>query len=471
MAYLALYRQYRPRTFDQVLGQEAIVRTLTNQVTASRVAHAYLFCGTRGTGKTSTAKVLARAVNCLDPRNGNPCGQCAVCRMSDEALSVDIVEIDAASNNGVDQIRELRDQVQFAPSMLKTKVYIIDEVHMLSGAAFNALLKTLEEPPSHVLFILATTEAHKLPATIVSRCQRFDFRRIPENVILGQLRYILSQIGREADEEALELIARTAEGGLRDALSLLDQCLELDDGRLTEAVAIAGLGAVGGADVQAMIDALLQFDRLQALEIADRVYRGGSDMAVFARACMQHTRDRLVSGGNTAALSRIMDELMEAENRMAFSPRPRILMDAALVRLCTPELEQGDAALIVGFAPADVHPDGVLLQRFLYILAPLHGAHTAPGQIVLPADVEQLIGRAQAVHIKMKQRQTSPRKTPGEGGFSRSQVAGKGNDRTGHERVGQGTAQSLCFLCSVCDVFLGHVQPPFTKNFHSRLGL
>ena len=192
MAYLALYRQYRPRTFDQVLGQEAIVRTLTNQVTASRVAHAYLFCGTRGTGKTSTAKVLARAVNCLDPRNGNPCGQCAVCRMSDEALSVDIVEIDAASNNGVDQIRELRDQVQFAPSMLKTKVYIIDEVHMLSGAAFNALLKTLEEPPSHVLFILATTEAHKLPATIVSRCQRFDFRRIPENVILGQLRYILS---------------------------------------------------------------------------------------------------------------------------------------------------------------------------------------------------------------------------------------------------------------------------------------
>ena len=225
MSYMALYRKWRPRDFDEVRGQDAIVRTLRNQIIYRRIGHAYLFCGTRGTGKTSIAKLFAKAVNCQNPENGNPCNCCPSCRAINQASSMDVIEIDAASNNGVDNVREIREQVQYSPVSGKYKVYIIDEVHMLSPGAFNALLKTLEEPPSYVIFILATTEKHKIPVTILSRCQKYDFKRIPIDTITRHLSILMDKEGIDATPEALTYIARVADGSMRDALSLLDQCI------------------------------------------------------------------------------------------------------------------------------------------------------------------------------------------------------------------------------------------------------
>ena len=224
MAYQALYRKWRPSNFDEVRGQDHIVTTLKNQIEMNRIGHAYLFCGTRGTGKTSIAKIFAKAVNCEHPVNGSPCNECAMCRAVNEQRSMNVIEIDAASNNGVDNIREIREEVAYSPSEGKYKVYIIDEVHMLSIGAFNALLKTLEEPPSYVIFILATTEAHKIPITILSRCQRYDFRRISTGTIAGRLRELADAEGIDAEDAALAYVARMADGSMRDALSLLDQC-------------------------------------------------------------------------------------------------------------------------------------------------------------------------------------------------------------------------------------------------------
>ncbi len=245
MAYVALYRKFRPETFEEVRGQEAIVTTLKNQMIHDRVGHAYLFCGTRGTGKTSVAKLLAKAVNCDNPVNGSPCGECASCKRIASGSAMNVIEIDAASNNGVDNIRDINDSVQYAPAEGKKLVYIIDEVHMLSSGAFNALLKTLEEPPAYVVFILATTELHKVPVTIKSRCQRYDFRRIPYGVIADRMQEILEHEGTAADREALDYIARAADGSMRDALSLLDQCVSYNLGeRLTLDMALSAIGAV-----------------------------------------------------------------------------------------------------------------------------------------------------------------------------------------------------------------------------------
>ena len=235
MSYQALYRAWRPETFSQIVGQDAVVKTLRHQVETGRVAHAYLFCGTRGTGKTTAAKVLSRAINCLRPVDGDPCGQCDVCLQLKQENSMDVIEIDAASNNGVDEIRDLREKVKYPPAVAKYKVYIIDEVHMLSTGAFNALLKTLEEPPAHVIFILATTEVHKLLPTILSRCQRFDFRRIAPEDIAERLELVCEREHVEIDHDAAMLIAVTADGGMRDALSILDQCI----GRSTGVVSYA----------------------------------------------------------------------------------------------------------------------------------------------------------------------------------------------------------------------------------------
>lgn len=230
---VSLYRRFRPSDFSELIGQEHIVRTLTNQIKNGRVSHAYLFTGTRGTGKTSTAKIFAKAVNCLHPENGSPCGKCQVCEALSNPANLDVIEIDAASNNGVEEIRTLKENVNFSPSIGKYKVYIIDEVHMLSVSAFNALLKTIEEPPSHVIFILATTEVHKLPQTILSRCQRFDFRLVPEKVLKDHIARIFKKIGVKADDRALELIARHGEGSVRDAISLADMLVSFSDGKLT----------------------------------------------------------------------------------------------------------------------------------------------------------------------------------------------------------------------------------------------
>ena len=233
MAYTALYRRFRPQRFEELVGQDHIVRTLLNQLETGRIAHAYLFSGPRGTGKTSTAKLFARAINCANPKNGDPCGECDSCRAFVSDGNMDIIEIDAASNNGVDNIRDIRDKVVFAPAYGKYKVYIIDEVHMLSGGAFNALLKTLEEPPKHVVFILATTEIHKIPATILSRCQRFDFKLIPVSTISSRLEYALKESGVNIEKEAVGLIARCADGGMRDALSLADVCISYCGNNIT----------------------------------------------------------------------------------------------------------------------------------------------------------------------------------------------------------------------------------------------
>ena len=243
MEYQALYRKWRPKTFDDVVGQRHVTETIKNEVKNGTCGHAFLFCGSRGTGKTTTAKVLSRAINCLNPENGEPCGHCEACRQLENENNLDIVEIDAASNNGVDEIRDLRDKVKYPPTIGRYKVYIIDEVHMLSIGAFNALLKTLEEPPAHAVFILATTEPQKLPATILSRCQRFDFKRIPASLIEGRLEQVATADGDQADHESIALIARAAEGGMRDALSILDMCLSYGSGKLDAQIVREVLGA------------------------------------------------------------------------------------------------------------------------------------------------------------------------------------------------------------------------------------
>lgn len=245
MSYTALYRKFRPGEFSEVKGQDHIVTTLKNQIKADRIGHAYLFCGTRGTGKTTVAKILAKAVNCEHPVDGGPCNECPTCKSIAAGTSMNVVEIDAASNNGVDNIREIRDEVQYSPTEGKYRVYIIDEVHMLSIGAFNALLKTLEEPPSYVIFILATTEAHKIPVTILSRCQRYDFKRITVDTITDRLKELTDREGVEVEEKALKYIAKSADGAMRDALSLLDQCISFYMGqKLTYENVLEVLGAV-----------------------------------------------------------------------------------------------------------------------------------------------------------------------------------------------------------------------------------
>ena len=259
MAYQALYRKYRPQRFDQMVGQEAILKTLRNQLRTGRISHAYLFCGTRGPGKTSTARIFAKAINCLDPQDGEPCGKCSLCQAMEEGRSVNVMEIDAASNNGVDNIRDIREEVKYPPTEGKYKIYIIDEVHMLSTGAFNALLKTLEEPPEHVIFILATTDPQKVPATILSRCQRFDFRRISAAEIAATLRSYVEQEGAKATDEALHTIATLADGSLRDSLSILDQCLAFFfDEELTEEKVLDIAGAVDRSIFFALADGLRQ---------------------------------------------------------------------------------------------------------------------------------------------------------------------------------------------------------------------
>ncbi|MBQ9263787.1 MAG: DNA polymerase III subunit gamma/tau [Clostridia bacterium] len=287
--YQALYRVWRPKTFSDMVGQEAIVRTLRNQVMTGRVAHAYLFCGSRGTGKTSAAKIMARAINCLNPQNGDPCGECASCKTIESDASFDVYEMDAASNSRVEEIRELLEKVDYPPQFGKYKVYIIDEVHMLSNAAFNALLKTLEEPPEYMVFILATTEPQKLPATILSRCQRFDFGRFSEDQIAGHLQKVAEKSGMQAEEEALRLIARAAEGGMRDALSILDMCMGAGE-TVTEEAVRAALGTADRAFLFSFADAIAKRDGAESLRLIEQLMRSGRDVQVFLKDFSAHLR-------------------------------------------------------------------------------------------------------------------------------------------------------------------------------------
>ncbi len=291
--HLALYRKWRPLTFDDVFGQDAITGALRNQVQQDRVSHAYLFTGTRGTGKTTCAKILSRAVCCENPVNGNPCNQCAACRAILDESALDVTEIDAASNNGVDNIREIREESTFAPAALKRRVYIIDEVHMLSPGAFNALLKTLEEPPAHVLFILATTELHKVPATILSRCQRYDFRRIPPEVIAARLSQIAGEEGFTLEPQAAALLARLGDGSMRDAISLLDRSVPAD-GHIDERQVTEALGVAGSDTVVEIFRALLSGDAARALELFTDCYLEGRDIVSLFDHLLSLMRDLYV---------------------------------------------------------------------------------------------------------------------------------------------------------------------------------
>ena len=367
--YQALYRKYRPRTLDEVCGQDHITETLKAQVASGRLSHAYLFIGTRGTGKTSCAKILAKAVNCEHPVNGNPCCQCAACRGIDDGTVMDVVEIDAASNNGVDNIRALRDEAVFSPASVKKRVYIVDEVHMLSIAAFNALLKILEEPPEHLMFILATTELRKVPATILSRCQRYSFRRLDAEVISKRLDYIAAQEGFNLTEGASKLLARLADGGMRDAISLLDQCSSapvIDENAVLEATGLAGNRRV--AD---LLSAISKNDAVAALDVFSSLWRDGKDPASLLSDLCALMRDVLLSelaprGGvslmsgaydaktisgfarvfTKEELLRNMQRAQDAIAALRDSPSPRTCVEICLVSLCDPALNSGIPELL-----------------------------------------------------------------------------------------------------------------------------
>ena len=361
MAYKALYRKYRPQTFSEVYGQDHIVETLKGELSEGKISHAYLFTGTRGTGKTSCAKILAKAVNCLSQNGGDPCLECDACRLVADEEATDIVEIDAASNNGVDYVRTLREQINFTPNALKYRVYIIDEVHMLSIPAFNALLKTLEEPPEHVIFILATTEVHKLPATILSRCQRFDFRRIESGKIVDRINFVAGEEGFTVSPAAANLIAGAADGGMRDALSILDLCVSVSKD-ITEQTVAEVCGMMSRDHLNKLCDAILDEDSSAALSIIDELYSGSVDMLRLANDLSSHLRDimivKTVSGDKkpivcteqqleiyTKQAARFdIKDIMRALNMLSDciasmqNANRRSLFEMTVIKLCRPEL-------------------------------------------------------------------------------------------------------------------------------------
>ncbi len=363
-AYQALYRKYRPQTFDDVSGQQAITQTLKSQLVTGKMSHAYLFTGSRGTGKTSCAKILAKAVNCLDPQDGNPCNRCAACRSIDSGSCMDVLEIDAASNNGVDNVRDLRDDAVYTPSEVKMRVYIIDEVHMLSISAFNALLKIIEEPPEHLLFILATTELHKVPATILSRCQRFSFRRISQEDIAARLQYVAYQENIDLDDTAARVLARMADGGMRDGLSLLDQCASAIQGELTADKVYACLGIAGEQKSAELMGYIANKDTANALKLFNRLYADGKDAGALLDELACLARDLLVlktapeaglnmlsgvaadsdaqslskafSSGELVRMMNLLETTMASFTRSASR---RVDTELCLVNLCQPQLQ------------------------------------------------------------------------------------------------------------------------------------
>ena len=394
--YQALYRKYRPQTFDQVVAQPGITRTLKNQVQSGQLSHAYLFTGSRGTGKTSCAKIMAKAVNCQNPQNGNPCNQCPACRSINRGSCMDVLEIDAASNNGVDQVRSLRDEAVYLPAEVRYRVYIVDEVHMLSLSAFNALLKLIEEPPAHLIFILATTELQKVPATILSRCQRFSFRRISPEDVAAQLQAVAAQEQIQLEPEAARILGRMADGALRDGLSLLDQCATAAQGPVTAQGVYRCLGLAGTQQAAAILDAIARRDTPAALALYDRLYGEGKDVADRLDEVCALARDLLVlhtapeaglamlSGVSTTQeaqalqgklstgeLVDIIGQIQATAAGLTRAGKTRMAGELCLIRLCRPELNLGpeamnarltklEAAVAAGVRPAEQPPAGQL---------------------------------------------------------------------------------------------------------------
>ena len=372
MGYTALYRKFRPDTFADVKGQDAIVQTLKNQINADRIGHAYLFCGTRGTGKTTVAKILAKAVNCEHPVDGNPCNECATCRAIAAGSSMNVIEIDAASNNGVDNIREIREETTYSPTEGKYKVYIIDEVHMLSIGAFNALLKTLEEPPSYVIFILATTEAHKIPITILSRCQRYDFKRISILTIADRLTQLMKEEQVDVEEKAIRYIARKADGSMRDALSLMDQCIAFYLGKkLTYDNVLDVLGAVDTEIFSRMLRLILKNDVAELLKMLEELVMQGRELGQFVTDFTWYMRNLLllkasddledvldVSSDNLKLLQeeagmvredtliRYIRIFSKLSGQIKYESSKRIALEVALIKLCRPEMERDETSLL-----------------------------------------------------------------------------------------------------------------------------
>jgi DNA polymerase-3 subunit gamma/tau len=433
MSYTALYRKFRPTEFSDVKGQDHIVTTLKNQINADRIGHAYLFCGTRGTGKTTIAKIFAKAVNCEHPVDGNPCGECASCRAIAAGTSMNVIEIDAASNNGVDNIREIRDEVAYSPAEGKYKVYIIDEVHMLSIGAFNALLKTLEEPPSYVIFILATTEAHKIPITILSRCQRYDFRRITTETITDRLRELMVEEQVEVEERALAYVAKAADGSMRDALSLLDQCIAFYLGqKLTYDHVLDVLGAVDIDVFSSLFRKICAQDLTAVIRELEQIILQGRELSQFVTDFIWYLRnllmlksdqdmedvldvssDHLAQMKEEAALTdadtlmRYIRVFSELSGQIRYASQKRVLVEIALIKLCKPSMESSYDSILQRLSQLEKRmeegipmppsaatgsfPEGDVLKKQPEKISPK----------ALPEDIQKFLQRFQELRRKM----------------------------------------------------------------------
>ncbi len=423
MSYTALYRKFRPDTFADVKGQEHIVTTLKNQLATNRIGHAYLFTGTRGTGKTTVAKIFARTVNCENPTGEGPCGECRICRAIAAGASMNVIEMDAASNNGVDNIREIVEEVSYSPAEGKYKVYIIDEVHMLSIGAFNALLKTLEEPPSYVIFILATTEVHKLPVTILSRCQRYDFKRISIDTITDRMKELIDAESVQVEEKALRYIAKTADGSMRDALSLLDQCIAFHLGQeLTYDKVLDVLGAVDTEVFSRLLRHVLDRNVLGCVELLEEIVMQGRELTQFVTDFTWYLRNLMlvqasdnledVIDMSTDNLKRLKEEsamldmdrivryiriFSELSGQIRYAAQKRILVEIALIKLCKPQMETDQEALLDRIRQVeDKVESGVVLTAVAETVTQVSDAVKKPKPQLskaIPEDVQQIVGR------------------------------------------------------------------------------